>query len=73
MKIDLRLCVEIAALAAIVVAVFLATDKVWAGLLAFAASLAYLAYVWEPTPITLTVRRPVLKGFFRGKKQVRNK
>jgi hypothetical protein len=64
MKVDIRLWLEVTALAAIIVAVFLATGKVWAGLLTFAASMAYIAYVWQIDPVT--IKRPSLKGLRRN-------
>ena len=71
MKIDVRLTIETLALAAIVLAVYLATDLVWPALVAFAACLAYVAYVWELDTTTITLRRPRIKGLRRGKKPVR--
>ncbi len=53
MKVDTRLTIELIALAAIVAAVYLATGFIWAALLAFAACLAYLAYIWQFEPIVL--------------------
>jgi len=63
--IDVRLVLELVALAAIVAAVYLATLLIWAALLAFAVSLAYLAYIWEFKPVTVKLRRPSLKGLHR--------